>query len=141
MKSILIDAGPIIALFDRTDRYHQQAVRFLKNTSCQLVSTWQAVTEASHMLDFDSNAQLSLLEWIRRGGLEMYVITGKDIERIIALTKKYNDRPIDLADASLIVAAEATGIREIVSIDSDFYIYRTIENEVITNIFEPSIEG
>ena len=141
MKNILIDAGPIIALFDRTDRYHQQAAKFLENTACQLLSTWQAVTEASHMLDFDTSAQLSLLEWIRRGGLEVYAITVKDIGRIIDLTKKYNDRPIDLADASLIVAAEATGIREIVSIDSDFYIYRTIENDVITNVFRPTIEG
>lgn len=141
MRSILIDAGPIIALFDRGDRYHQKAVTFLKSTSCQLVSTWPAVTEASHMLDFDSTAQLSLLEWIRRGGLEMYVISAKDVQRIIELTKKYRDTPIDLADASLIVAAETTGIREIASIDSDFYVYRTAENELITNVFEPNVEG
>ena len=43
---------------------------------------------------------------------------------------------MDLADATLIVAAETIGIREIISIDTDFYIYRTIEKEMITNIFK-----
>ena len=68
MKNILTDAGPIIALFDGSDRYHQTIVRFLKKESCQLVSTWPAVTEASHMLNFDNNAILSMLEWLKRGG-------------------------------------------------------------------------
>lgn len=30
MKSILIDAGPLIALFDKSDSYHAQSVEFLK---------------------------------------------------------------------------------------------------------------
>ena len=58
------------------------------------------------------------------------------IQRIIDLTEKYNDVPMDLADATLIVAAETLGIREIISIDNGFYVYRTIQKEMITNIFE-----
>jgi predicted nucleic acid-binding protein len=88
------------------------------------------------MLDFDNRAQSYLLEWIYRGGLELAHIDAKGIQRIIDLTKKYNDVPMDLADATLIVAAETLGIREIISIDNDFYVYRTIQKEMITNIFE-----
>ena len=141
MKSILIDAGPIIALFDGSDRYHQTIITFLKKESCQLVSTWPAVTKASHMLNFDNNAQFSMLEWIKRGGMVMYTIEAKDIQRIINLTQKYNDVPMDLADASLVVAAETLGIREILTIDSDFYVYRTIEKEMIKNVLEQNAEG
>lgn len=141
MRSILIDAGPIIALFDRSDRYHQTIVDFLKTNRCRLVSTWPTATEASHMLDFDNNAQVSMLEWIKRGGMAMYGIEGQDIQRMIDLTRKYNDLPMDLADASLVVAAETLGIREILTIDTDFYVYRTIDKEMIKNVLEQNAEG
>lgn len=141
MRSMLIDAGPIIALFDRSDRYHETIVTFLKTEPCQLVSTWPAVTEASHMLDFDNNAQLSMLEWIKRGGMAMYAIESKDVQKMIDLIRKYNDLPMDLADASLVVAAETLGIGEILTIDTDFYVYRTIEKQMIRNVLQQNPEG
>ena len=82
-----------------------------------------------------------MLKWIKRGGMTMYMIEPKDIQRIIDLTKKYNDVPMDLADASLIVASEKSGIREILTIDSDFYVYRTIEKEMIRNVLNQNAEG
>ena len=133
---MLIDAGPIIALFDRSDEYHNRIVDLIKQESFHLISTWPVITEASHMLDFDNRAQIALLRWIYRGGLELVQVDASGIQRIIDLTEKYNDIPMDLADATLIVAAETLGIREIISIDSDFYVYRTIQKEMITNIFE-----
>ena len=136
MRSTLIDAGPVIALFDRGDKYHNRIVDFIKQESFHLISTWPVITEASYMLDFDNRAQISLLQWIFRGGLELAQMDAAGIQRIIDLTKKYNDVPMDLADATLIVAAETLGIREIISIANDFYIYRTIQKEMITNIFE-----
>ncbi len=111
MKSMFIDAGPIIALFDRSDKYHESLITLLKKEPYQLVTTWPVVTEACHMLDFDNGAQLSVLEWIKRGGLEMYSIARTEIRRIMDLTRKYNDLPMDPADATLVVAAEALGIR------------------------------
>lgn len=136
MRSTLIDAGPIIALFDSSDKYHNRIVDLIKQESCHLISTWPVLTEASHMLDFDNRAQIALLQWIYRGGLELAQIDAPGIQRIIDLTEKYNDVPMDLADATLIVAAETLGIREIISIDNDFYIYRTIQKEMINNIFK-----
>lgn len=87
------------------------------------------------MLDFSIKAQLALLEWINRGGLQIYVIDESNISRIKQLTEKFSDVPMDLADASLIVVSELTGYREIASIDSDFYIYRDVRNHYLTNIF------
>jgi predicted nucleic acid-binding protein len=87
------------------------------------------------MLDFDNQAQVAVLEWVYRGGLELFEVDLSAVRRIIDLTKKYEDVPIDLADATLVVAAEQLGIRDIISIDSDFYVYRTTEKEHINNIF------
>jgi len=87
------------------------------------------------MLDFDNRAQVGLLEWVYRGGLEVFEVDLSAVRRIIELTKKYNDVPMDLADATLVVAAEQLGVRDIISIDSDFYVYRTTDKEHINNIF------
>jgi hypothetical protein len=135
VKSTLIDAGPIIALFDRSDRFHHQITQFLKEQSFHLVTTWPVLTEVSHLLVFDNRAQVAVLEWVYRGGLELFDVDLSAVRRIIDLTKKYDDVPMDLADATLVVAAEQLGIRDIISIDLDFYVYRTTDKEHINSIF------
>jgi predicted nucleic acid-binding protein len=87
------------------------------------------------MLDFSIQAQLSLLEWIKRGGLHLINLTEEDIQTIIYYTSKYADVPMDLADASLVVAGEKIRTDEIVSINADFYIYRNIRNKYLKNVF------
>ncbi|MEO9806267.1 MAG: pilus assembly protein [Reichenbachiella sp.] len=135
MSSTLIDAGPLIALFDRSDKYHMRALNFIKNYQGYLWSTWPVVTEVCHMLDFSTKAQCAFLEWIKRGGLRLFELDESHLDRILELTKKIDDVPMDLADASLIVAAEEKKQQEIASIDSDFYIYRDIRNQYLRNIF------
>ncbi|WP_420582251.1 type II toxin-antitoxin system VapC family toxin [Reichenbachiella sp.] len=135
MKSTLIDAGPLIALFDRSDRYHTQALEFIKGFEGQLWTTWPVVTEVSHMLDFSTKAQVAFLKWIERGGLKLFELKDRHIGRLTELTEKFDDVPMDLADASLIVVSEERGQKEIATIDSDFYIYRDLRNQYLTNIF------
>ena len=135
MKNTLIDAGPLIALFNKNDQFHAIAVEFLKGFHGTLITTWPVITETSHMLSFSIKAQIHFLEWIHRGGLQIGELDHTHIDRLIELTKKFDDVPMDLADASLIVASEKYGINEIASIDTDFYIYRNIRNQFLINIF------
>ena len=135
MRNTLIDAGPLIALFDRSDQYHLMAVRFVEEYKGYFWTTWPVLTQVSHMLDFSVKAQLAFLEWINRGGLQLFELNESHFNRLILLTSKFKDVPVDLADASLIVASEHTGYDEIASIDSDFYIYRDIRNQYLKNIF------
>ena len=136
MKSTLIDAGPLIALFNKNDRYHDKIKQFLKEYQGKLISTWPVVTEVSHMLDFNVQTQIDFLTWINLGGVELEDIDNEDVSRIIELSRKYSDVPMDLADASLVVLSEKMNIKEIITIDSDYYVYRTINKEMIENIFE-----
>lgn len=135
MQSTLVDAGPLIALFDKSDSYHQQAISFLKKNQTTLVSTWPVITEVSHMLDFSIKTQINFLTWINRGGIQIFDLEFYHLIRIIELCEKFKDVPMDFADATLIVASEAKRISKIASIDSDFYIYRNIRNKYLTNIF------
>ncbi len=47
-----------------------------------------------------------------------------DYDRLLSLMERYSDRPMDLADATLVLAAERTGYSQILTLDSDFLFYR-----------------
>ncbi|MGE4398690.1 MAG: type II toxin-antitoxin system VapC family toxin [Campylobacterales bacterium] len=138
MQKTLIDAGPMIALFDKSDKYHKQVVKFLSGYEGELVTTWPVVTEVSHMLDFNIKTQIDFLKWLDLGAVSIYQTLSGDIKRIIALSEKYMDVPMDLADSSLIVASEKLGIKDILTIDSDYDIYRTIKKEPLNNLLAMS---
>ena len=124
MRKILIDSGPLIALFDASDAYHKEIVEFLKSNPCVLVTTLASITEVLYLLDFNKQAQLDFLEWVYRGGVEIFPIGNDDIKRIKQLMDTYRDVPMDFADACLVYVAEKLKLDEIVTIDRDFLIYR-----------------
>ena len=124
MKKILVDSGPLIALFDASDKYHHNAVNFIKTNSYPLVTTIASITETLHLLDFNRNAQIDFLEWIDRGAMEIHNIEQNDFARIKELTIKYLDLPMDFADSCLVFLAEKLNLNTIATIDRDFTIYR-----------------
>ncbi len=124
MKKILIDSGPLIALFDSSDKYHLKVIEFIKQNQFPLVTTIASITEVLHLLDFNRNAQIDFLEWVSRGGVEVHNIENSDFQRLKELTEKYNDLPMDFADSCLVFLAEKLSINTIATIDRDFSIYR-----------------
>ena len=124
MKKILIDSGPLIALFDASDKYHNKAVSFIKSNKFPLVTTIASVTETLHLLDFNRNAQIDFIEWIYRGAVEIQNIESSDFGRIKELTDKYRDLPMDFADSCLVLLAEKLSLNTVATIDRDFTIYR-----------------
>jgi predicted nucleic acid-binding protein len=69
------------------------------------------------------------------GGISITEIMREDLQRIIELTEKYSDLPMDFADASLVALCERLKIKDIASVDRDFGIYRTQERQPLRNIF------
>ena len=133
---VLIDSGPLIALFDRGDKYHKTVLSFLEKFEGNLVTTWAVMTEVSHMLDFNLNVQLDFLKWVELGAIEIYDMKQSDLSVIIPMMMKYTDVPMDLADSSLMFIAQEEDIHDIVSIDSDFDIYRTLKRKFLNNILK-----
>ena len=134
MKNIIVDSGPLIALFDRDDKYHNKVVNFLKTYDGNLLTTWAVITEVSHMLAFNLKVQISFLKWIELGGVKLIDLDQKDLRKLIKYMEKYLDIPMDLADGSLMIVAENHHIKEILSIDSDYDIYRTLKKKSLTNV-------
>lgn len=129
MQKILIDSGPLIALFDAGDNYHEKVFSFIKKNHLPLVTTLASITETLHLLDFNRYAQIDFLEWISKGALEIHNIEAHDFARIRELTVKYKDLPMDFADACLVFLAEKLGVSKIATVDRDFRIYRLKNNK------------
>jgi hypothetical protein len=131
VQNIVVDAGPLIALFRRRDKHHARVKTAVANTRAKLVSTLPVVTEACHFLN--ANGKLALLTWVRRGALTLHPITSENIADIEVVIKRYADRDIDFADATLIWLASLLNTTEIMTIDrGDFEIYRLANGKPFT---------
>ena len=124
MTRILIDSGLLIALFDGSDNHHQPAKNFIKNNTAELVTSLASITETLYLLDFNRHAQLDFLDWVQKGAVTIAPIENSDLSRIRTLIEKYQDLPMDFADACLVYLGETLDIDQIATIDRDFSIYR-----------------
>jgi uncharacterized protein len=134
-RRVVIDSGPIIALFDKDDRYHGCAIDFLNTFKGELITNYSVITEVTHLLDFSVDVQTDFLQWILDGGISIMEIRLEDLHRVIELMRKYSDLPGDFADAALIVLCERLKIKEIASIDKDFTVYRFKDKQGFRNVF------
>ena len=134
MQNIVIDSGPLIALFDSKDRYHQQAIIFLQNLQGHLHTNIAVITEVVHLLGFSQQAQQDFLVWVEQAVI-IDQSTLEDWQSIVDLLRKYADLPADFADASLIVLCERLNTQYVASVDSDFTVYRNHLKKPFNNVF------
>ncbi len=122
---ILVDTGPLVALFNPQDGQHARCVKALKGIREPMMTTTPVLTEAFHMLSPASIGSDRLREFIEAGGLSVWFFDRPALTRAFELMELYADHPMDLADASLVTAAEAQGTRRVFTIDrNDFATYR-----------------
>jgi predicted nucleic acid-binding protein len=131
----LIDTGPLVAFFDKDDRYHSLCVEVLKEIREPLITTWPVLTECFYLLNFSWEVQDSLWLFIRRGGIEIYPLEKELLIHCRELMKQYRDLPMDLADATLVALADAVLVPKIFTLDhKDFSIYRFKQKKRFTLI-------
>ena len=122
---ILVDAGPLDALVDADDQHHAKCVAALNDIGEPLATVWPPLVEAMYLLSDLPRGQEALWEMLERGAVLLLPLDNSDIPRVRELMRKYDNRPMDLADASLVRLAEREGLRKIFTIDRrDFSVYR-----------------
>jgi predicted nucleic acid-binding protein len=114
---IPVDTGPLAALFDPQDKHHHLCRGTLKEVREPILTTRPVLTEAFHMLGPASVGSDRLREFVEDGGLSVWFLDRARLTRAFELMELYIDHPMDLADASLIAAAEALGRRRVFTID------------------------
>jgi predicted nucleic acid-binding protein len=122
---ILVDTGPLVALFDRKDAAYDRCSKTLKGLREPLKTTIPVLTEAFSMLGPASRQSDRLRDFIERRGLSLWFFDDGSLTRAFELMEVYADHPMDFADASLVVAAESLGTRKVFTVDRrDFETYR-----------------
>jgi predicted nucleic acid-binding protein len=124
MSDVLVDAGPLVAYLDNSERRHAMAREALGSWRGRWRSTWPVLTEAEYLLQRPAG-RANLIELVRREAVVPYDLDKEAIASMAAYQAKYRDRNPDLADLSLVAAADALGIRTVFTFDSDFLVYRT----------------
>lgn len=122
---LLIDAGPLVAIMRESDDRRADCVRVLKSLREPIATVWPVVTEAMYLLGSSWRVQDGLWEQIISGRLVLLPLEPADLERMRELMRKYQDLPMDHADAALVCVAEREKIARIFTIDRrDFERYR-----------------
>lgn len=124
---ILVDTGPLVALFDPADRDHDRCEVLLRGIGEPLLTTVPVLTEAFHLLQPSSPGARGLMSFVADGGLGLWFFDQQSVTRAFELMEKYADAPMDLADASLVTAAESLNVQKIFTLDrKDFSTYRIL---------------
>lgn len=134
MRSILLDTGPIVAYLDRTESAHSWARKSLLATEGNLVTTSAVITEAMHFLSPIPNGPSALSAFVEQGPVQVFDFCGAaDLKRAVGRMARYSDTPMDFADATLVLLAEAVDSDDILTLDRrGFRTYRWGRNRAFT---------
>jgi len=121
----LIDTGAILAILDRTDRWHEACVDTFQQLRLPLLTSEAVLTELFHLAG-DSRAEMEAA-WalVRSGVIVMATIENAELRDVHTLILRYWDRPMDFADATLVYLAKRESLTTILTVDrADFDTYR-----------------
>jgi hypothetical protein len=119
----LIDTGAILALIDRSDRWHEACVDAYASLRLPLATSAAVLTELFHMVD--RHEVPAAWRFLRSGAVTVLPIEDGDLPALDDLMRIYADRPMDFADATLVHLAERESLTTVFTVDhNDFETYR-----------------
>lgn len=131
----LTDTGPLFAMVDARGQPEQFArcTAAMATLPVPLVTTWPCFSEALYLTGKREGWQMQqfVAELVLVGTIRLHTPTEAETARILQIMERYADRPMDLADASLVALAETARYTRVFSIDSDFYVYRLADGTAL----------
>ena len=121
----LVDTGAILALLDRSDRWHRLCVETFSSLQLPLLTSEAVLTELFHLVGDERHEKEAAWSFVRSGALELAVISDGELPTVHALMSRYWDRPMDFADATLVYLAKRESLSTVFTVDrADFETYR-----------------
>jgi predicted nucleic acid-binding protein len=124
VNSVLVDTGFIVARLDRSEQFHTQCLRISDAVLADLITCEAVIVESCHLLRHVAGAKEAILQNVEKGVFQIPFTLANRTAEVTRLLKKYADMPIDLADACLVDLATQFGTGRILTLDSDFRVYR-----------------
>ena len=124
MSPVLLDTGFIVALLDRSERNHERCKAALRSLSGPLMTCEAVIAEACYLLREQAGANDAIVENVERGAFLVPFRLDESAASVRALMKRYARVPMDFADACLVSLADTFDTGRILTLDSDFHVYR-----------------
>jgi uncharacterized protein len=134
VRRVLIDTGPLVALLNRRDRYHRWARETLDAVEPPIFTCEAVLSEACFLLGSATGGQDAVLELIAKDIVRVDFQIDQEIAALRPMMKKFADIPMSLADACLVRMSELDPQSVIVTLDSDFRVYRRNRRQTIPTI-------
>ncbi len=131
MTRIVIDTGPLVAYFNKRDRWHRWAAEQMTTFSAPLITCEPVLTEACFLIHRAGGRPADLIRKLDQGVLEIALDLGREARTIEVLLKRYEDTPMSLADACLVRISEQIADCCLFTLDSDFDHYRRNGRQLI----------
>lgn len=124
MAAAIVDTGPLVAFFDRAERHHRWVAERIEELEAPLLVCEPVLAEAMYLLARFAGAQDALFRLLDNGALRIAFRIEENVEALRKLHRKYRDRPMSLADACIVRMAEIHERHAVLTLDSDFSVYR-----------------
>ncbi len=121
---VIVDTGPLVALLNRNDATHSWVVQQLQDIAPPLITCEAVLAEATYLTRHLPGARAALIEMVSDGFLRIGMTVADNHHAILALIRRYHTVPMSLADACLVRLAEIFPHSVVLTLDSDFWIYR-----------------
>lgn len=124
--SLLVDTGPLVAIYSKGDDHHELCADQLRELRSPLLTCWPVLTETCYLLRRRPDVVRKVLRDVRDGRLIRLLSLGDGfLEWVLRFFERYDDREPQLADAALVYLAEREDLRSVFTLDrSDFAVYR-----------------
>ncbi|MCC6332993.1 MAG: PIN domain-containing protein [Myxococcales bacterium] len=128
---VLLDTGPLVALLNRRERTHAQVKAALEQLPSPLFTAEPVLAEAMFLLRAVPGGPERVLHLVRDGLIRLPFAIETEVAAVLALMTRYADVPMSLADACLVRMVELMPDASVLTLDSDFRIYRARKSRVI----------
>jgi predicted nucleic acid-binding protein len=127
----LLDTGPLVSFLASGLRHHLWTVEQWKRLRPPLLTCEPVLTEAAFLLKREGRDADGLFALLERGVVRIALTVQEEQADLLALMRRYRNRPMSLADACMVRLSEMHPSGEVFTLDSDFRIYRRHGNKVI----------
>jgi predicted nucleic acid-binding protein len=140
VKICLLDTGPIVAYFDPSEPNHDPCVEALDCFIGQFITTGAVIGEAMHFLVDHGNGPTLFIEFLKASNTKVVeCCQPEDLRCAVSLMAKYADTPMDFADATLVLLADALGQYDICTLDRrGFNTFRTAKGKRFKLVIDES---
>jgi len=134
VTSVIVDTGPLVALLNRRERHHAWAVETMDVIEPPIFTCDAVLSEACFLLQDVKGGSDAVLELVARGIVRSDFHVTAELDALRALMKKFASVPMSLADACLVRMSELDQRTVVLTLDSDFKIYRRNKRQVVPTI-------